>query len=117
MSGVFPSVRGLVEELESLANALPKEPSLDQLVQYVEDRAHAAEALASLDPIGLSATEKRGLAERLKKILDRDQALVVALFARKEDLAARISSLPAARRTAKGYGTPRAGTRMLRKVA
>ncbi len=117
MTGVFPSVRGLVEDLESLANALPKEPSLEQLVKYVEDRAHAAEALASLDPAGLSSAEKRGLAERLKKILDRDQALVFALFARKEDVGARISSLPAARRTAKGYGTPRSGSRVLRKVA
>jgi len=117
MTGVFCSVRGLVEELEGLADGLPAEPSLDELVAYVEARQQAAEALSRLDPSGLSGTEKRDLRERVGRILNRDQALVMALFALKEDLGARISALPAARRTVKGYATSRTGSRMLRKVA
>ena len=117
MSGVFRSVRGLVEELESLAGGLPAEPSLDELVAYVEARTEAAEALAHLDPTGLSTSEKRGLRERVSAILARDQALVMALFALREDVGARISALPTARRTVKGYTNPRSGSRLFRKVA
>lgn len=117
MTGVFRSVRGLVEDLEALAGHLPEQPSLDELVAYVEARREPAEALSKLDPKGLSSAEKRDLRERVQKILARDQALVMALFALKEDVAARISSLPAARRTVKGYSSARSGSRLLRRVA
>ncbi len=117
MSGVYPSVRGLVEQLESLADALPDDPPLEELVEYVEHRREAATALARLDLADMSAPEKRGLAARVRKILERDQALVFALFALREDVASRISSLPAARRTARGYGAGPRGGRLLRKTA
>lgn len=117
MTGVVRSVRGLVDDLETLADGLPADPSLDELVAYVEARKDAAEALARLDPKGLSSAEKRGLGERVSAILVRDHALVMALFALREDLGARISTLPAVRRTARGYSSSRAGSRLFRRVA
>lgn len=117
MSAVLVSLRGLVERLEAIADALPEQPTLEQLVLYVEERAEAAAVLATLDPSSLAAGEKRGLAQRLRKILDRDQALVFALFALKDDVAARLSTMPAARKTARGYGAGREGARVLRKTA
>jgi hypothetical protein len=116
MSGVFLSLRGLVEKLEGLAAELPEEPSLEDLARYVEARADAAETLSRLDPAGLTASEKRGLSTRLRKVLERDQALVFALFALREDVGKRLSELPTARRAVRGYGDASVGGRLLRSA-
>ena len=117
MSATLVSLRGLVERLEGIATALPKEPTLEQLIAYVEERKDAAETLASLDPSGLAAGDKRALSQRLRKILERDQALVFALFALRDDVGARLSLLPTARKAVRGYGAPEGGSRVLRKTA
>jgi hypothetical protein len=111
------SARSLVEELERLADELPEDPALEELELYVESRKEVAKALTRLNPTGLSSEEKRELGGRVQAVLSRDQALVTALFAVKDELAARIAALPAARRTVKGYASAATGSRMLRTTA
>ncbi len=93
------TVRSLSSGIESLLERLGADPAvvgeegLARVLDHPDSTAlwSAIKALSKLDPKGLSSAEKRDLRERVQKILARDQALVMALFALKEDVAARIS--------------------------
>lgn len=116
-SGTFVSLAAVVDQLESMADALPEDASLDALASYVEIRAPLADTLASIDVGPLSVGEKRSLAGRLRRVLDRDQALVTALFARREDVGTQLRAAHRARTAARGYGGRGEAARVLRKTA
>lgn len=116
-SGTFVSLAGAIARLEAMAEQLPSEPSLEALTAYVSDRAPLAETLASFDPRELKQGERRSLATRLARVLERDQALVTALFARREDVGAQLRAVQAARAGARGYAGRSDGSRVLRKTA
>ncbi len=111
------SLAGLIEKLEALATELPEEPSLENLASYVEARRPFAEALAGLEVEELTSGEKRSLSTRLRKVLERDQALVTALFSLKEDVSRRLRVAASARTAARGYGSPEETARVMRKIA
>lgn len=116
-SGTFVSLSALVERLEAMADGLPEDASLEALAGYVEARAPLAETLATIDVAELEAGEKRALATRLKRVLDRDQALVTAMFARREDVSAQLRAVHRAKIAARGYRSPSEPARVLRKTA
>lgn len=113
----YVSLSGLIERLEALATELPEEPSLDNLASYVEARKPFAEALAGLDVEALTSGEKRSLSTRLRKVLERDQALVTALFALRDDVSRQLRMVANARTAARGYGSPGEPARVMRKTA
>jgi len=116
-SGTFVSLTGVLTKLEEMADTLPSVPSLEALATYVNDRAPLAETLASIDPQTLETSERRSLAARLTRVLERDQALVTALFARRDDVGAQLRAMHAARIAARGYSGTGNGSRVLRKTA
>jgi hypothetical protein len=116
-SGTFVSLAGVLTRLEAMADELPSEPSLEALAAYVSGRAPLAETLSSFDPQELKTGERRSLATRLARVLERDQALVTALFARRENVGAQLKAVHDARVAARGYGGRSEGTRVLRKTA
>lgn len=113
-SGVHSSLSALVDSLEAGLSGLPTEPTLEDFVTLEEGRRDAAAQLAELDPSTLNATEKRALAARLRKVLERDQGLILALFARRDDVAAELQRVAHARRVA---AATRVSARPVRRVA
>lgn len=117
MSGVLVSLRGLIERLEALADQLPETPSVEALAAYAIARGPLAEQIAGIDPAELSAGDRRSLSERLARVLERDQALVLALFARREDVAGQLRVAQEARAALRGYAGPDPTARVFRKTA
>lgn len=117
MSGAVVSLRALIERLEALADALPESPSIEALAQYATDRGPVAEQIAGIDPVDLSDGEKSSLSARLARVLERDQALVLALFARREDVAGQLRVVQEARTAMRGYSGPSETAQVFRKTA
>lgn len=113
-SGVFASLEALVASLEEAVGHLPAEPTLEDITRLVEERREAAEQLANLDASRLTPTEKRSLAGRLRRVLEADQTLALALFERRDDVAAELAKIGHARRVA---AAARLSSRPVRRVA
>ena len=117
-SGIQTSLHALVEALEAAAARLPAEPTIDDFTRLVEERREPAEALgamlATIDPSTLEVPERRALAARLRRVLEKDQMLTAALFARRDDVAAELSRIAHARRAA---AAARNSARPVRRVA
>lgn len=118
ISGVQKSLTAFVEALEAAAARLPSEPTVEDFTRLVEERrepaAKLAEVLSTIDPSALDGPERRSLAMRLRKVLETDQMLTAALFARRNDVAAELSKVAHARRAA---AAARNSARPVRRVA
>lgn len=117
-SGRYRSLVSLVEALEAAATGLPAEPSVADFVRLVDERAEPAarlgEVLATIDPKSLEAPERRELQARIRRVLEADQMLTAAMFARQQDVAAELARIGHARRLA---SSARSSRRPLRRVA
>lgn len=114
VSGIHQSLDALLCALESALERLPDEPTLEDIGRLVEERKDAAERLATFDPSALTPSEKKVFAGRLRRVLDADQTLALALFARRDDVAAELSRIGHARRLA---AASRTSARPVRRVA
>ena len=105
-AGADERLESLVARLEHACAALPPAPTLEDLGRFVETRHEPAALLAELDPGSLDARVRRSLAARVRRVLERDQALVLALFARRADVAAELKDIASARRATTGQRAP-----------
>ena len=107
----------LIAQLEALLEGLPREPTLEVVALYVEARAPIAAQLAALETESMSVSDRHALAPRLERVLERDRPLMTALFQRQLQIGEQLRGLSRARTAARGYGGPRASSRLLRKTA
>lgn len=109
------TLRALLDRLEAASAALPDAPTLDDVSRFLETRREPAAQLSQLTASPLGPGARRALAARVRRILERDEALVLDLVAQRADVAAELRCVAEARRTATAQRPPSA--RPARRVA